>query len=332
MTYRSPASAEGPRFSIVIPSHQRHDLVVANVRALERQTFPGPFEVIVVVDGSTDGTASALRELSPRFPLRVLEQPNSGAAAARNRGAAEAQGEILLFLDDDMEADPALLVEHDRKQSTSDVAVLGHMPVHPDAPRNFLTRNWQRWAEDRLQTLAARQEPLPGSNFLTGQVSVTRRRFEALGGFDVSFNRAGRYGREDTDFGLRFERDGGRIVFAPRAVSWQRYDVEFGRYLRRQRQVGAASVELLRKHPDMPDFVVKPDWRQGRFDRWIGRFVYRLVQPPLLFLLGHGIEPRPCASSSPGFMPTSTFAACATREASHGAGRCGSSPITRSAI
>src|SRR5439155_25515228 len=101
------------RFSIIIPTHQRRDIVVANVSALERQDCRD-FEVVVVVDGSTDGTATALRSLSPTFPLTVVEQDNLGAAQARNVGAARAAGDILVFLDDDMEADASLLREHDR--------------------------------------------------------------------------------------------------------------------------------------------------------------------------------------------------------------------------
>src|SRR3954447_9858508 len=108
----SPA-ADATRFSVVIPTYQRRDLVVANVAAFERQAFED-FEVVVVVDGSTDGTAAALRGLRPAFPLTGPCQANEGRAAAVNAGARRARGEVLLFLDDDMEPDPLLLAEHER--------------------------------------------------------------------------------------------------------------------------------------------------------------------------------------------------------------------------
>src|SRR6266568_2649599 len=85
------------RFSIIIPTYERRDLVRRMVAALADQTHDD-FEVIVVVDGSTDGTAAALRELGFSFPLSVLEQTNLGAAAARNAGVAAAGGELFLFL------------------------------------------------------------------------------------------------------------------------------------------------------------------------------------------------------------------------------------------
>ena len=106
-------SAQRPRFSVIVPTHQRRERVVHNVEALAGQELAS-FEAIVVVDGSTDGTAAALRELDLPFPLTVVEQDNQGAAEARNAGARAAVGEILLFLDDDMEAAPSLLAEHDR--------------------------------------------------------------------------------------------------------------------------------------------------------------------------------------------------------------------------
>src|SRR4051794_33250117 len=95
-----------PSFSVVIPTYQRKDVVCDAVRALGKLMYDTHFEVIVVVDGSTDGTAPALRQLGCRFPLRVIEQENGGAAHARNTGAAAATGDILLFLDDDMIAEP----------------------------------------------------------------------------------------------------------------------------------------------------------------------------------------------------------------------------------
>ena len=69
------------------------------MEALGQSQYGGTVEVIIVVDGSTDGTAEALAQLQLPFPLHVIEQPNRGAAHARNRAAAEAKNDVLLFLD-----------------------------------------------------------------------------------------------------------------------------------------------------------------------------------------------------------------------------------------
>jgi peptidoglycan/xylan/chitin deacetylase (PgdA/CDA1 family)/GT2 family glycosyltransferase len=278
------------RFSVIIPTYQRRDLAVAAVRALERQDGAPPFEVRVVVDGSTDGTAAALRDLQPPFPLAVLEQPNRGAASARNQGAAAVQGEILLFLDDDMEADPRLLAEHERSHAEGAEAVLGHLPLHPGSPANFLSAAVGRWAENRLRQLtAADRAPLTSYDLLTGQLSLRADLFQRLGGFDEGFTRDGTYGDEDLDFGERLLASGARIVFNPAAVSFQRYVVTPRQHLRQWRQTGRADVAFARKHPEQAEahFARR---RLGKLGRAVlevpglGRLLSALLVPPALFL------------------------------------------------
>jgi len=236
------------RFSVVIPTHQRRDVVVRNVSALAGQTH-GDFEVVAVVDGSTDGTAAALRALETPFPLTVLEQPNSGAATARNAGAAAASGEILLFLDDDMEGDPGLLAEHDRSHRGGADLVLGDVPLHPDSPRNVLSDGVGAWARARRDRLAVADD-VPLADLLTGQMSIKRDLFERLGAFDAAFTRDGAFGGEDVDFGYRVLKAGCRVEFNPAAVSRQRFDVDPAVYLRREYDAGRSAQELMAKHPE----------------------------------------------------------------------------------
>lgn len=237
------------RFSVVIPTHQRRDTVVRTVAALASQSYDD-FEVIVVVDGSTDGTASALRALSLPFELSVLEQRNRGAGAARNAGAAAARGELLLFLDDDMDADPSLLLEHDRSQREGADLVVGDLPLHPDSPRNVLSRGVASWARARRDRLAATGGEIPLADLLTGQMSISRHAFERLGGFDASFTRDGAFGGEDIDFGYRVLKAGCRVKFNPAAISRQYFDVDPADYLSREYDAGRAAQELAAKHPE----------------------------------------------------------------------------------
>jgi peptidoglycan/xylan/chitin deacetylase (PgdA/CDA1 family) len=238
-----------PRFSVVIPTHQRRDVVVRMVGALERQSSRN-FEVIVVDDGSTDGTAAALRELTTSFPLLVLEQAHDGQAAARNLGARHATGELLLFLDDDMEADPELLSEHDRSHRDGADMVLGHIPLHPSSPSNLLSDGVGGWAERRRERLTRGGE-VPIADLLTGQLSVERETFERLGGFDTGFTRDGLFGGEDLDFGQRMKDEGLRVVFNEAAVSRQLWTVDPAAYLARAREAGRSAEELHAKHPEL---------------------------------------------------------------------------------
>jgi glycosyltransferase involved in cell wall biosynthesis/peptidoglycan/xylan/chitin deacetylase (PgdA/CDA1 family) len=263
--------AEPPRFSIVVPTYQRREVVLECVRSLAEQRFDGSWEIVVVVDGSTDGTAEALRQLEPGVPLTVLEQPNSGSVAARNRGIAAARGEILLFLDDDMEADPDLLAAHDRSHREGAEVVTGAMPTHPDSPPTLITEAVQRWSEDRAVRLARPHARLTFRDVLGGQISVSRAAIEEVGGFDDSFTaRSG-----DIDFGYRLLRTGRRVVFNPAAVSRQRYVVTPAEHLRHWRNSGRASVALARKHPDTRGALHESLPAKWGLRRWLWRPVLR---------------------------------------------------------
>jgi peptidoglycan/xylan/chitin deacetylase (PgdA/CDA1 family)/GT2 family glycosyltransferase len=238
------------RFSIVIPTHQRRDLIVRNVGTLSLQELDD-FEVIVSVDGSSDGTAAALRALEVRFPLRVIEQAQRGAAVARNAGAAVAEGELLLFLDDDMAADPAMLTEHDRSHRDGAGLVIGDVPLDPDSATTTIAAVIGRWAERRRRRLLAAGPPVPVTDLISGQMSIARVDFERLGGFDVSFTRGGLVPGADLDFGYRARRSGLEIVFNPKAISLQSYAVDAADYTRRTRNGASSDQILASRYPEV---------------------------------------------------------------------------------
>jgi glycosyltransferase involved in cell wall biosynthesis len=236
-----------PAFSVVIPTYQRRDTVCDAVRALCAVRYRGTVELIVVVDGSTDGTADAVAEIATPFPLRVIEQENSGAATARNRGAAEATGDILLFLDDDMMAAPDLLEQHASSHERGADAVLGHIPLDPASPPGFLSQGVGSWADERAGRLSGGAQ-LTLFDLLTGQLSVRRSLFEALSGFDQDFTSGGQFGDEDLDFGVRL-LESARVEFNPDAISYQRYVVTPKQLIRQWSDAGRADALFARKHP-----------------------------------------------------------------------------------
>lgn len=278
------------RFSIVIPTCQRRDVVLESVHALASQEFNGRFEVIVVVDGSTDGSAEALREMTTPFPLTVIEQPNKGLANARNRGAAAAQGEIILFLDDDMEAHSRLLEEHERSHQKGADVVMGHIPLHPKSPENFLSLGVKKWAEDRCEILLCKEGELPLRELLGGQLSLTRKTFLDVSGFDTDFNINGSFGNEDIDFGYRLKKKGYKVVFNPNAISWQRYVVTPRQYLRQYRQSGRSAVILARKHPDQIENIFDLNLGESSMDRLIWRWLRWPIRGFILLLLEMGFQ------------------------------------------
>src|SRR5262249_10096654 len=99
--------------SAIIATYNRRESVAACLASLFEQDLPSDqYEIVVVVDGSSDGTGEMLRPCQPRGALVVIEQENKGQTAALNAGASAARGDIVLFLDDDLICDRQLLSRH----------------------------------------------------------------------------------------------------------------------------------------------------------------------------------------------------------------------------
>lgn len=258
-------------FSIVIPTHQRRDVVAAAVEALCKTDYDGEIELIVVVDGSTDGTAARLAQLDCRFPLKIIEQPNGGAAHARNRGASAAKHEILLFVDDDMICDPHMVAEHASTLGAGADAVIGETLLDPASPPGFMADAIDEW-------LKRKDGPLTAFDVWSGQLSVRRSVFEAIGGFDEAFTSGHAFANEDADFGVALLASYD-VRHNRAAISRQRYVVSPHLLMARAPGWVAGDLRLSRKHPALTRalFEARGMWRPAT------RLVYRpLSRVPLL--------------------------------------------------
>jgi hypothetical protein len=244
---------------VVIPTHQRRDLLLQVLAALAVQTIDRErFDVTVVCDGCRDGSATAAQQAATDgaaagLILRALDQPHAGAATARNHGARQSTGDLLLFLDDDMIAAPDLLAVHlEEHFAHPGGIVLGNLPVHPESPPSYLTTGLQRWAERRNRRLSRADGPLPPDEVLTGQMSMSRQTFDLLGGFDTRFTAGGTFGGEDIELGWRARHRGISVRYAATAVSQQVYRKTFAALCRNIRDSGAADSLMAATHPVRP--------------------------------------------------------------------------------
>ena len=247
---------------MLIPTYQRRDTVCAAVEALARSDYDGAVELIVVVDGSTDGTVEALRRIRVPFPLTVIEQPNRGAAAARNRAAAEAKHEVVLFLDDDMLPAPNMIAEHARFYEDGADAVVGDAMRDPGSPQGFMSDSNEAW-------LKRPGGPLTLFDVWTGQLSVRRAVFEEIGGFDEAYTAAEAFANEDADLGIRL-LDGYDVRHNPAAISYQRYVVSPRELIRRAPLRAVGDVRLARKHGEIARSLMEA---RG-ISRWSTRYVF----------------------------------------------------------
>lgn len=255
---------EAPSLSIVIPSHQRRERLSEVLRALAEQTFPRErYEVIVVLDGSTDGSAEAVERLSPAYRLRVVQQQHLGTAAARNRGAEIAEETVLVFLDDDLVPEPQFLAEH--AEAHSDGA--DHRVVLGDCPLELRERSlWSlalraAW-QDHFTRKAEPDHVWTYVDYSAGNSSLRRSFFRQLGGFDERFRR--RY--EDEELGVRLLEQGARLEFQPKARAWHRLDARFRTQFAQERESAYYDVLLARAHPQVLPLLTlarlaRPGWR-----------------------------------------------------------------------
>lgn len=200
--------------SVVVPTKDRIDVLRETVRALAAQDLGGlEAELLVVDNGSADGTVEWLREVAGDLPvpLRVLVEPAAGVSAARNTAVREARHETILFLNDDtVPCDAGLLAGHAAAHNRAgrEIAVLGKISYRPEELADPLLR----WLNDHGQ-FAYRQletgEPPGVNHFYTAHISFSRRSFLAAGGMDERL----RFGFEDAALGRRLAAEGVDIEY-----------------------------------------------------------------------------------------------------------------------
>lgn len=241
-----------PELSVIVPTCNRRDLLSRLLNALNRQTIPPQrYEVIVSVDGSTDGTTEMLSALAPGYRLRSHWQPNAGRASACNAGLALAQGTIVVLLDDDMDPPPGFLEAHAGEHPAgSRRGVVGAAPVVTAASSppaaEYIARKFNR----HVAALAVPGRVFSLRDFYTGNFSIRRSILQAAGGFDTEFRR---YGNEDLELSVRLKRAGVELAFSPRALAYQSYTKDFAALARDSTDKGRTAVLLAAKHPETRD-------------------------------------------------------------------------------
>lgn len=241
-----------PELSVILCTYNRREVLDESLAAWEAQTAPrGSFELVIVDDGSNDGTAKLLAERSYSVPTELVRRPNGGLAAARNSGIAKARGQRLLLVNDDTIAFPNLVEEHLRawrERGDDALSVLGTFEQPPRALDNALMRHLEQSNEVFCYGRMRAGAFYGWNRFWTCNVSVSAELVRRAGGFDESFRR---YGCEDTDLGVRLEALGARVYFHGGARAWHRHVLDFDALAKRNRTVAQAWVSLFAKHPKL---------------------------------------------------------------------------------
>jgi GT2 family glycosyltransferase len=229
-----------PWTSVIIPAYNAGATIDDCLGALASQTVPREsYEVLVVDDGSVDDTRSRVRA---HDGVRLLRQAHAGPAAARNLGAEEAQGEILLFTDSDCV--PARDWVAQMAAPFRDDNVAGVKGAYLTDQQEIVARFVQIEYEDKYDHMS-REAFI---DFVDTYAAGYRRQlFLSSGGFDTSFPLAS---VEDQEFSFRLAGRGYRMVFVPQArVHHLDHARTLGAYWRKKFKIGYWKVLVTRRHP-----------------------------------------------------------------------------------
>jgi GT2 family glycosyltransferase len=254
--------------SVIIPAFNVACVIGDQLESLARQSWHGSWEVIVADNGSSDNTAEVAERYRPQLPrLRVVNASEQlGSAHARNRGAAFATGEHLIFLDADDVVGPGFL--------EAMAAALEHHPFNaPRIDARSLNTTWAAQLGEHPQHAGLMHyynEPFLYHASGCG-LAIRRSLFIELGGFDPQMIRL-----QDSEFCFRAQLAGVKMHFVPEAVVAMRNRATFKGMLRQARDWGRAEVELARRYRQAPGLG-------GALFLWV-RYLARWLKLPVRLL------------------------------------------------
>jgi len=256
--------AHKPFVSVVVPTYNRKEMLRECLESLFIQNYPkNKYEIIVVNDGSTDGTEEILKEYERKAPCKFkwFTQKNKGPASGRNLGIKNATGEIVCFVDDDCIADKNWIKNLIMEFVDERVGGVGGEIV-AYKPRNIVEKYYTGFDQK-----ARAKEYL-----LTGNAAYRKDILKLVGGFDENLR-----GLEDVDLGIRIRAKGYLLKYAPNAIVYHRHYDSLIRLMRRHYCLGKIFCKFSKKyvyHFSLKYYLVK----------WTITMIYRLTRYPLAIL------------------------------------------------
>lgn len=228
-----------PRVSVIVACYNGERTLRACLDSLDRLNY-ADYEVILVDDGSSDGTAKIAASHSR---VRYFKhETNLGLSVARNTGIAAATGEIVAFTDADCRADEDWLYYLVGDLLDSEFAGIGgHNFLPPDDSSVAAAVLVSPGGPAHVMLTDRRAEHVPGCN-----MAFYKWALEDLGGFDPIFQKAG----DDVDICWRVQQRGHKIGFSPAGFVWHYRRSTVRAYLKQQSGYGEAEALLVRKHPE----------------------------------------------------------------------------------
>jgi GT2 family glycosyltransferase/peptidoglycan/xylan/chitin deacetylase (PgdA/CDA1 family) len=269
--------------SVIIPSHSRKAVLRRCLEALARQTQPPEtFEVIVVDDASTDGTAEMVQNMETPYTLRVLSlNPNRGEWGASNAGIEAASGRLCVLLDDDVVPEPGMLAAHvAAHQREPHTAAIGRLIQQPPPDSDWYTLAYASAWNEGFAQLERREAKW--TDCYSGNLSVEREGLLEIGGFNEDPTADG-----DSELAYRLHKARYWTRYVPDAVGTHCDQKRRDRLLRDRARNGAAAVRWWRRDPAMMPELLGWFGASNRRENVQRRLMLALRVPPeLLARLG----------------------------------------------
>lgn len=279
------------RVTVIVPTYNGAEKISNILTALLRQN-QSIFEIIVVIDGSTDQTLPNLIQNQTQFNnLKIIKQPNKGRSAARNRGVKESSGNLLLFFDDDMEPHPDSIQRHVLFHQTYSGLLSGNQIEEVNKGKTdiqnykaVLTKKWTKKFTDGINEL--NQNNL---FFTAANCSIKRIDFDALHGFDERLTDA-----EDFDLATRALQSGMKVFFDKSNRAIHHDNVTCRSYIHRQRQYFKANEKLFERYPERRKLIQEPGkWKHCLYRLFAISFLPKLIDEYNIFkIIPTGIRYR----------------------------------------
>ena len=233
------------KVSVVVPVYNGEKTILRLLRALEKQDFSHPFEVIVCDDGSRDNTVRVVRKFAKRarIPVRVFANPHRGPAWQRNLGAKKARGEVIAFTDSDCIPGKNWLSEITRPIFSGEA--VGVQGTYRTYNKQSVIARFEGYEIEKRHERMKRERNI---DFI-GTFSAAYRKdvFLKFGGFDESFPVAS---GEDPELSYRIAKHGYKLLFAPRAWVYHEHPDTLKKYLKQKFYRAYWRVLMYSRHPD----------------------------------------------------------------------------------
>jgi glycosyltransferase involved in cell wall biosynthesis len=255
------------RVSVVIPTLNRSAMLATTIDRIQNQTVGHDvYEVLVVDNNSSDNTQAVLTQKAATYRnLKFFSQTKPGAAATRNVGIREAKGDIVVFIDDDIFAEPDLIEKHIHYHTENPGAsIIGTVM----SPWENSTDPFLRYLRDQgifnPYSIACGQ-PMDFSYYHTGNVSTSRKLLREVDGFNEEFFV---YGMEDIELGYRLEQKGCRMTPGIGAKGRHEYFPSCEQFIERCQQAGYSLGKMIELHPELKKRFTENGKRTGILKRF----------------------------------------------------------------